>query len=322
MKNTMEKVKELYSKFKNRKTSLDRKMDKLKYLEETGNVKKSKLSRSVRKFLNNRLAVFGAITLTIIMIMCIFAPLFTQYDPLSTTLTIDNYLQAPSKAHILGTDKVGRDIFAVILYGGRISILVGLGSAIGTAIIGVSLGCYAGYVGGIFDKIMMRVSEIFMAFPQIILVLLLFTILGQSLWNLILIFILTGWTRMYRMTRAQMLSLREEEYVQSLKAFGLSPLVIVFKHILPNALGPIAVNVTLTTAGFILQETALSFLGLGVPLNVPTWGNTINAAKQLSVLRNNWWIYIPVGTVISLFILSINFVGDGFRDSTDPAQQG
>ena len=322
MDNLKAKARELFEKFKNRRSSLDRKMDKLRQREEEGNIKVSKLPRSLRKFMNNKLAVFGAVTLIIIVVMCVFAPLFTKYDPLNTTLTIDNYLKPPSSDHILGTDKVGRDIFAAILYGGRISILVGLGSALGTGIIGVALGSYAGYKGGWLDKTIMRISEIFMAFPQIILVLLLVTILGQSLWNLLLIFIFTGWTRMYRMTRAQMLSLREEEYVQSLKAFGLSPFVIVFKHILPNALGPIAVNVTLTTAGFVLQETALSFLGLGVPLNIPTWGNIINAAKQLSILRNNWWIYVPVGTVISLFILSINFIGDGFRDSTDPAQQG
>ena len=124
------------------------------------------------------------------------------------------------------------------------------------------------------------------------------------------------------MTRAQMLSLREEEYVQSLRAFGLSRFMICYKHILPNALGPIMVNITLSTAMFILEEAGLSFLGLGVPLNIPTWGNILNVAQDLRILQNYWWVWLPSGVAISLFVLSINFVGDGLRDSTDPTLQG
>ena len=127
---------------------------------------------------------------------------------------------------------------------------------------------------------------------------------------------------MYRMTRARMLSLREEEYVLALKAFGLNPFLIAYKHILPNALGPIMVNITLSTAMFILQEAALSFLGLGVPLQIATWGNILNAAQELRILKEAWWIWIPVAIVISLFVLSVNFIGDGLRDSADPNQQG
>jgi peptide/nickel transport system permease protein len=213
-------------------------------------------------------------------------------------------------------------VFARVLYGGRISILVGLGSALIAAVIGVGIGCYAGYKGGWVDTIAMRVSEIFMSFPQIILVLLLVSIIGQSLFNLIVIFVASGWGTMFRMARAKMLSLREEEYVQALRSFGLSTPRICYKHILPNALGPIMVNITLTTAMFILAEAGLSFLGLGVPLNIPTWGNILNVAQDLRVLQNNWWMWLPVGLVISLFVLSVNFIGDGLRDSTDPSQQG
>lgn len=161
-----------------------------------------------------------------------------------------------------------------------------------------------------------------MAFPQIILVLLLVSLLGQSLWNLLVIFTITGWGSVYRMTRSQMLSIREEEYVQALRAFGLNDALIAYKHMLPNAIGPIAVNITLSTAMFILEETSLSFLGLGVPLEIPTWGNILNAAQDLTILREAWWIWVPVGLVISAFVLSINFVGDGLRDSADPTQQG
>jgi len=189
-------------------------------------------------------------------------------------------------------------------------------------LIGVGIGCYTGYRGGWIDVVALRVSEIFMSFPQIILVLLLVSIVGQSLINLIIIFVLSGWGSMYRLSRARMLSLREEEYVQALQSFGVSTVKICYKHILPNALGPIMVNVTLTTAMFILAEAGLSFLGLGVPLSIPTWGNILNVAQDLRVLQNNWWMWLPVGLVISLFVLSVNFIGDGLRDSTDSTLQG
>lgn len=301
-------------------SGLDRQMDRLRDKEGLGLLGKKKVNRFVRKILNNHLAVFGLITLSIILTASIFAPLICRYDPLAIDLT--SILQVPSGTHFFGTDKIGRDVFSRVVYGGRISILVGLGSALGAALIGVSLGCYAGYKGGFVDSLVLRISEVFMSFPQIILVLLLVTIAGQSLMNLILIFIITGWGGMYRMTRAKMLSLREEEYVQALRAFGLSDLKICFKHILPNALGPIVVNITLSTAMFILEEAALSFLGLGVPMQIATWGNILNVAQDIVILKEAWWIWLPVGLVISFFVLSVNFIGDGLRDSTDPSQQG
>ena len=233
-----------------------------------------------------------------------------------------NRLSAPTRDHLLGTDQVGRDLFARVVYGGRISITVGLGGALGAALIGVSLGCYGGYRGGFADAVILRVSEVFVAFPRIVLILLLVSVVGQSLGNIIFIFVITGWSPVYRMTRARMLSLREEEYVLALRAFGLNPMTIAFKHILPNASGPILVNITLSTATYILAEAALSFLGLGVPLQHATWGNILNVAQNLRVLQGNWWMWLPVGIVISLFVLSVNFIGDGMRDSTDPSQQG
>jgi len=302
------------------RNSLDKRFDKLRDRETYENNLEQSSNRALNKILSNRLAVVG-LTFVILMISAsIFAPLLTKYDPQKVNLR--EMLKPPSSEHILGTDKIGRDVFARIIYGGRISILVGLGSAIGAALIGVSIGAYTGYRGGIWDIIFLRISEIIMSFPQIVLVLLLVAVLGQSLMNLIIIFTLTGWGGLYRMTRAQMLSLREEEYVQSLKAFGLSRVMICYKHILPNALGPIMVNITLSTAMFILEEAGLSFLGLGVPLNIPTWGNILNVAQDLRILQNYWWVWLPSGVTISLFVLSINFVGDGLRDSTDPTLQG
>lgn len=303
-----------------KQTALDKKFDKIRAMEEAGQLKPAKGSRVLRKLMANRLAMVGLVIFSVILLMSIFAPLLTEHDPQKINLRA--MLKPPSWDHLLGTDRTGRDVFARILYGGRISILVGLGSALMAAVIGVGIGCYTGYKGGWIDTVALRVSEIFMSFPQIILVLLLVSIAGQSLMNLIIIFVLTGWAPMYRMARAKMLSLREEEYVQALRSFGVPTVKICYKHILPNALGPIMVNITLSTAMFILAEAGLSFLGLGVPLSVPTWGNILNVAQDLRVLQNNWWLWLPVGSVISLFVLSVNFIGDGLRDSTDPTLQG
>ncbi|HWR11935.1 MAG TPA: ABC transporter permease [Rectinemataceae bacterium] len=302
------------------KRRLDRKMDRLLAAEEAGRLKSRSGSRILRKIFSNPLSLFGFVVFAVIVLSSILAPLITRFGPLQ--LNLREVLKPPSAAHIFGTDKLGRDIFSRVLYGGRISILIGFGSALGAAFIGILLGCYGGYKGGIVDKLFLRISEIFMSFPQIVLVLLLVSIVGQSMGNLILIFIGTGWGSIYRMTRAKMLSIREEEYVTALKAFGLSDFLICYKHMLPNALGPIVVNITLSTAMFILQEAALSFLGLGVPLQIATWGNILNAANDFTVLQSYWWIWLPVGIVISLFVLSVNFIGDGLRDSADPSQQG
>ena len=300
---------------------LNKQMDKILRREQTNNKNKKRFgNRALRKMFNNKLSVAGLVVFCIILFLCIGSPLFAPYDPLQ--IDLKNCMAAPSFSHLLGTDKIGRDIFSRILYGGRISIFVGFGSALGTALLGVSLGTYAGYKGGRLDAFVFRLSELFMAFPPMILILLLVSVIGQNLANLIFIFIVTGWGSMYRMTRSRILSLRAEEYVQAMKAFGLHDIVICFKHILPNAIGPIAVNITLSTAMFILREAALSFLGLGVPMEIPTWGNILNAANDISVLRQNWWIWLPVGSVIALFVLSINFIGDGLRDSADPSQQG
>ncbi len=301
-------------------SALEKKMDRILAQEESGKAKKRLKSRVLRKLLANKLSMVGLIIFIVIFFICFAAPLVTSNS--SAKIDLRSILQAPSAKHILGTDKIGRDVFARILYGGRISIGVGLGSALIATLLGVSLGTIAGYKGGLADGIVMKISEILMAFPQMIMVLILVTITGQSLWNLIFIFSITGWPSMYRMARSQMLSLREEEYVQALKAFGIGSMRIAFIHMLPNAVGPIFVNITLSTAMFILQETSLSFLGLGVPLEVATWGNILNAAQDIMILRDAWWVWVPTGVVVTLFVISINFIGDGLRDAADPSQIG
>lgn len=298
-----------------------RKLDKIRRLEEEGILaKKNRGSRAWAKFKGNKLAMAGLVVFLVIFLACIFAPLLTPYQPEEVDLR--NMLLKPSLAHPFGTDKIGRDLFSRVLYGGRMSILIAGGGALGGALIGVLMGAFAGYKGGWFDKITMRLSEIFMAFPQLILVLMMVSIMGQSTKNIIIIFVVTGWSGIYRMARASMLSIREEEYVQALHAFGLNDMLICFKHMLPNALSAIIVNITINFASYILEEASLSYLGLGVPLATPTWGNILNAAQDMYTLENSWWIWLPVGIVIALFVMSVSVVGDGIRDTTDTSIQG
>ncbi|WP_284639278.1 ABC transporter permease [Paenibacillus silviterrae] len=274
--------------------------------------------RNWEKIRRNKLAMIGFAIIMVMMICALLAPVLTPYQP--DEIDLGNRLMPPSGEHLLGTDKIGRDVATRILYGARISIFIGLSSAFGGALIGTILGCFSGFWGGWFDKIMLRVSELFMTFPQIILILILVVYIGQGLFNLILIFAITGWTGTYRLVRGRFLSLREESYVEACRAFGIGELSIMFRHILPNTLSPVIVTITLSTAGYILAESGLSFLGLGVPSGIPTWGNIINAAKAVDVIRNNPWLWLPPGFAISFFVLGVNFFGDGLRDVLDPNQ--
>lgn len=280
--------------------------------------KSSLRRRNWQKLKRNKLAMVGFVIVLVITLASIFAPLLTKYDP--KDIAIRNRLKPPSGQHLLGTDKLGRDVYTRLLYGGRISIIVGISGALGGGLVGIVLGSLSGYFGGKLDSVLLRISEIFMTFPSMILVLILIVFFGQGLFNLIFIFSITGWMGMYRVVRARVLSLREENFVEALRAFGINELPIVFRHILPNTLGPIIVNITLSMPGYILSEAGLSFLGLGVPPNIPTWGNIMNAAQEVNVIMNNWWLWIPAGLMISLYVLGVNFLGDGLRDVLDPKQ--
>ena len=307
-----------------KKTVLDRRMDKIRALEESGKLATKLTNRTLRKVLSNKLAVLGAVLFVVICILCFAAPLFTQWGP--TQISLRDRITSPNAQHIFGTDQMGRDIWARMLYGGRISIIVGLGSALGAAVIGVTLGMYVGYKGKWLDAIILKISDVFLAFPQMVLIIIMVALVGQSLQNMIIIFILTGWPSMYRMARSKVLSLKEEEFVQALRAFGISDVKIVFKHMLPNTIGPIVVNITLSTAMFILQEASLSVLGYGVPQEVATWGNIINVITNAGTIRYDWlgywWMWLPCAIMLILFVLAINFIGDGLRDASDPTQIG
>lgn len=281
--------------------------------------KKSSLARrNLQKFISNKLAIFGIVMLLAMIILAFGAPLFTSHAPDFCDPSIR--FQEPSSDHMLGTDAVGRDLWSRLLYGGRYSIVIGLFGALGASIIGIVLGCVGGYYGGIVDTIMLYISEIITSFPQLILVLIFVGFAGRGWMNLIIVFSVTGWTFGYRIVRSRIFSLREEAFVESCKANGIGGMSIMFRHILPNTLGPVMVNLTLMTAGYVLQEAGLSFIGLGVEAHIPTWGNIINAAKSMAVMTNYPMLWIAPGIAISLFVLGVNFFGDGLRDVYDPGQ--
>lgn len=280
--------------------------------------KTSLLKIRMKKMRSNKLATIGLLVCIGMTLLSVFAPLITSYDP--AQMNLSNITQAPSAEHIFGTDKLGRDVFAQVLYGGRVSIYVGVLSALGGTIIGVLTGAIAGYFGGKVDSILLRFSEIFMTFPQLILVLVLVSLLGQGVNNLIIVFVITGWMTTFRLVRNEFLTVREETYVSVCRSFGIPTSSIIFKHMLPNTMSPIIVAFTVNVAGFILAEAGLSFLGLGVPVTTPTWGNIMNAAQSIDVVTNYWWLWLAPGLAISLFVLAINFLGDGLRDILDPKQ--
>lgn len=273
-------------------------------------------SRSWRTFKKHKLALLGFIILSILIFLAVFAPLVAPYKP--DTINLAKGYAPPSREHLLGTDRIGRDSLTRLIYGTRVSLIVGLGGVAVAGMIGMVLGSISGFIGGRIDKSLLKVSEIVICFPPLVLILMLVTIVGQSIRNIILIFGFTQWVSMYRLVRSLFLSLREEEFVEALEAFGVSKVSIMFRHMLPNTIAPLTVWMTLSLAGMILQEAGLSFLGLGVPTGIPSWGNLLYAAQELSVLKDRPWLWIPPGIMVSLAVLSINFLGDGLRDALNP----
>lgn len=277
--------------------------------------KSSLLRRDFEKFVDNKMAVLGLFLVVILVVLAVLAPLFTSFDP--TFVDPANRLQPPSREHLLGTDRVGRDLWARLLYGGRISIFVALSGIVSAHLIGVTLGCISGYFGGKTDAVIVFISEIFMAFPSGILIFIMVGFLGQGLGNLIFVFAITNWPGILRIVRSRILSLKEEAFVENCRVCGVSNFAIMFRHLLPNTLGPVIVSITLGTGGLVLAEAGLSFLGLGVPSGIPTWGNIINAANSLQAIQQYPLLWIAPGVMISVFVLGVNFLGDGLRDVLD-----
>ena len=275
--------------------------------------------KNVKKFMNNKLALLGLLVIVIMTVACIIGAIAgVDY----VTPHLPDMKKAPGNGYLFGTDTMGRDLFARVLIGGCYSILIGVFCAVLSSVIGAILGAIAGYFGGKTDAAIIRISEIFQAFPQLVLVMMLVAIVNKrGLGNLLFIFVFTGWMTTFRMVRNEFVSIKGETYVKVCEAFGMSRMNIMFKQILPNVMSPIIVSTTTNVAFFILQEAALSFIGLGVADSTPTWGNILNAAKSVSVVTNQWWIWVFPGLAITLFVLAINFLGDGIRDVMDAKQQ-
>lgn len=273
-----------------------------------------------RRFRRNRMAVAGAVVLAILLFMALFAPLITQ----STTgwgrdeVDIKYTLAEPSARHPLGTDSVGRDNWTRLLYGGRVSLGIALSVVLIYMVIGTMVGAIAGFFGGWIDNVLMRLADVVLSFPFLPLALTIVAIRGPGLENLILSLTFLSWPEPARLVRGMFLSLRETDYVEAARATGARPIRIIFRHMLPNAMAPLIVSATLNVAYIILTEAGLSYLGFGVRMPLPSWGNMLTEAQNLAVLTRMPWMWLPPGLMIFLTVLSINFVGDGLRDALDP----
>ncbi|MGN7408064.1 oligopeptide ABC transporter permease [Sporosarcina sp. SAFN-010] len=278
---------------------------------------KSPFQLSLRRFMKNKLAVIGVICLILIILATVFAPLLTKFDPeRGDLLMVDS---APGNGHLLGTDSSGRDNWARLLYGGRISLIVGFSAMLFTLVIGVVTGAVSGYYGGKVDSVIMRAADLVLALPFLVLALTIIALLDNvTIGVFVTIIAITTWPTLTRLIRGAFLSLREEEFITGAKALGASDLRIIWKHFLPNAVGPIIVNATLMMATMIIIESGMSFIGMGIPQPTPTWGNMLSEAQNLRVLRDQPEVWLPPGLGILMTVLSINFIGDGLRDAFDP----
>lgn len=276
------------------------------------------LSLAWREFKKNKLAVLGLIIVILVALSAIFAPVITPYDPAQTNILKTE--EPPSSEHWLGTDKVGRDIYTRLIYGGRVSIMVGLISMIISVSIGTVMGLLAGYFGGLVDTIIARLIDIFRSIPFLIIAITIASIWGPGLYRLMVIIGVLSWTGVARLVRGKVFSLREREFIEAARASGGNDLWIMFKHLLPNSMAPIIVNATLRVAYSIISEAGLTFLGLGVQPPTASWGSMLKSAQSIHVLGTMPWYWIPPGVMVLITVMGINFVGDGLRDSLDPRQ--
>ena len=264
--------------------------------------------------MKNKTALLALIFIIVMILFALFAPFIARCDP--STIDTSAILSAPSGAHIFGTDTLGRDIFSRIVYGSRISLAIGF-IAVGIAvIIGLVFGSIAGYYGGKIDSIMMRFVDIMLCFPTFFLILAVIAVLEPSIFNIMVVIGATSWMGTARLVRAEILTLKERDFVAASRVMGASDAWIITKHLIPNAIGPVLVSATLGIGGAILVESALSFLGIGVQPPTPSWGNILMDGK--STLGVAWWLTIFPGIFILLTVLAYNLLGEALRDILEP----
>jgi peptide/nickel transport system permease protein len=282
----------------------------------------SERQKRVKKFFKNlfqrKIVLVSSIGLLVIIFTAVFAPLISPYDPNAQVLS--EALQGPSAAHIFGTDNYGRDILSRIFYGGRVSLIVGVAAVLGACVIGTFFGMVAGFFGGWIDDVINRISEAIRAIPQIVLAMSLCAIFGGGVVNLAIILGISNIAVYIRMMRGQVLSVKEQDYIMAAKLQGNKSFRLMMKHILPNCVSPIIVQMTLQIGQTILAEAGLSFLGLGISAPTASWGSIVSDGRQY-LLQNPWFSIAP-GICIALLVIFLNTIGDGVRDVLDPRMRG
>ena len=267
-----------------------------------------------RRFRRHKLAMGSGIALILLTVATVLGPVISRYN--FHQIDILNRAQGPSRAHWFGTDLLGRDEFVRVLYGGRISLVVGLSVALSAGILGAVVGSLAGFYGGWIDNILMRVTVLFLAFPFLVILIIASRLLGGSVLDVVILLTIFFWMADARIVRGVFLSMKEKEFVEAARASGARSRRIIFYHMLPNAMGPIIVNVTLGVAAAILTESALSFLGFGIQPPTPSWGNLLDSAQDAAI-TSPWLVWFP-GLMILITVLCVNYLGDGLRDALDP----
>jgi peptide/nickel transport system permease protein len=272
--------------------------------------------RARRRFFRHKLAMFGLFIIVFMSIAAILAPYIAPHEYFTQNLKA--WRQPPSAEYLLGTDSFGRDVLSRLIWGGRISLTVGLVAVGIYEVVAIILGSISGYYGGRMDWIIMRLVDVVMTFPWLMVVIFMVSILGPSMFNTMLAIGILGWTGPTRLIRGQILSIRETDYVLAARALGVQDWRIITRHVFPGVVAPLVVHATFGVASAILTEAALSFLGLGVQPPQASWGNMMSTAQELVILEQMPWLWIPPGVCIMLAVLSINFIGDGLRDALDP----
>ena len=268
------------------------------------------------RFKKNKLAMFGLFMIIILLLLCMSASLYIDYEDVYTQSMADRFISPGSEGHFLGTDQLGRDLFARIMYGGRISLLAGLvtvGIAMG---LGIIIGGAAGYFGGKVDNVLMRICDVFMAVPQMLLAMAVVSALGQGTFKMLIALSVAQFPRYARTVRASILTLRNQEFVEAAKCCGTSSARIIFKHIIPNGLGPVIVSATLGLGSTILSIASLGFLGIGVASPTPEWGTILS--ENRTNIRYYPYLGLVPGIFIMIAVMCLNFIGDGLRDALDP----
>jgi len=277
-------------------------------------VPKRNAGRALKKLQSNRAAVAGMAVILVLVVAAIFAPFLAPYNPY--TVTLETRLQPPGAAHLLGTDELGRDILSRLLYGARVSLWVGIVTVALAGLIGVAGGLVAGYLGGYWEAVIMRLVDVFLAFPVIVLAIAIVAVRGPGLTNVLIALALVYWTTYARVARSVVLILREEEYTWAARTLGASASRIMVRHLLPNAIAPLVVLASLGMGNAIVAEAALSFLGLGIQPPEASWGSMLNVG--MGFLRDASFLSITPGLAIFVTVLGFNLLGDGLRDALDP----